>query len=177
MSNGSGWTVFQRRMDGSVDFYLKWADYLKGFGDLNGEFWLGLDKIHRLTATGSASLRVDMKDFANVKRFAQYSSFNVGSPLTKYNLTVGGYSGNAGDSLAPQNGNGFTTSDNDNDHWHGNCATQFKGAWWYYKCHNSNLNGQYLTGPHKSYADGVNWHSFRGLHYSLYVTEMKTQRN
>ena len=89
MSNGSGWTVFQRRMDGSVDFYLKWADYQKGFGDLNGEFWLGLDKIHRLTGTGNSRLRVDLKDFANVKKFAQYSSFSVGNPLTKYKLTVG----------------------------------------------------------------------------------------
>ena len=38
--------MFQRRQDGKVNFNRKWTEYRDGFGDLNGEFWLGNDHIH-----------------------------------------------------------------------------------------------------------------------------------
>ena len=68
----------------------------------------------------------------------------------------------------------FSTKDQDNDvHQTGNCAVSFKGAWWYRNCHNSNLNGKYLSGTHTSYADGVEWYQWKGHYYSLKTTEMK----
>ena len=51
-TDGGGWTVVQRRMDGSVDFSRDWFGYENGFGNLNFEFWLGLSKIYRLTKGG-----------------------------------------------------------------------------------------------------------------------------
>ena len=92
-TSGGGWTVFQRRMDGSVDFYLDWKNYTEGFGKLSGEFWLGLDKIHRLSKNGQNVLRVDLEDFENEARYAQYSTFAVADETDKYILTVGGYAG------------------------------------------------------------------------------------
>ena len=90
---GGGWTVFQKRLDGSVDFYLNWSDYKVGFGDLNGEFWLGLDKIHRLTSSNNSMLRVDLEDFEGNTRFAHYNMFGVMNENNMYKLNLGVYSG------------------------------------------------------------------------------------
>ena len=90
---GGGWTVFQKRLDGSVNFYRGWADYKRGFGNLNGEFWLGLDKLHRLTKSKNR-LRVDLEDTAGKTVYAEYSMFAVTSERAKYQLSLGTYTGN-----------------------------------------------------------------------------------
>ena len=93
-TSGGGWTVFQRRKDASVDFYREWRDYKHGFGDLHGNFWLGLDKIHRLSSTSeSVSLRVDLKDFGKAEAYARYEKFSVSSESEGYKLQVNDFSG------------------------------------------------------------------------------------
>ncbi|XP_078699034.1 uncharacterized protein LOC144926285 [Branchiostoma floridae x Branchiostoma belcheri] len=177
-TDGGGWTVFQRRKDGSVDFFLDWQNYKAGFGDLGGEFWLGNDNLHRLTAQGGYELRVDLEDFEGNSAFAKYSNFRVENEGHKYRLTVGGYSGTAGDSMSPHSSMFFSTKDERNDvHEIFDCAQQYKGAWWYRKCHSANLNGLYHGGAHESYADGVNWTGWKGYRYSLKHTEMKIRPN
>ena len=145
-SDGGGWTVFQRRQDGSVDLYRGWNDYKAGFGQLSAEFWLGNDKIHRLTVSRPSSLRVELEDWNGVKVYAKYGKFNISDEQAQYRLGVGSYSGTAGDSLARHNNMAFTTKDRDYDRAGNNinCAVRYTGAWWYSNCHNSNLNGQYL---------------------------------
>ena len=181
-TDGGGWTVFQRRMDGSVNFYRNWTDYEQGFGNLSGEFWLGLDKIHRLTSTAT-QLRIDLQDFEGKSAYAQYTSFSIGDSSSKYILSVSGYSGTAGDSftsaanMSNYRGYQYSTRDQDNDRCNCNCAQTYKGAWWYGNCHLSNLNGLYHGGPHSSYADGVNWYTMKGYHYSLKFTEMKLRQS
>ncbi|KAK2163184.1 hypothetical protein LSH36_84g07012 [Paralvinella palmiformis] len=56
MVNNAGWTVIQRRRDGSVDFYQNWEEYKGGFGDPRGEFWIGNDHIYELTNQGQYSV-------------------------------------------------------------------------------------------------------------------------
>ena len=171
MSNG-GWTVFQRRRDGSEDFYRNWVDYVAGFGNLKREFWFGLDHIHCLTSAAlRTELRIDLADFAGNYKYANYSFFSVGNSGTNYRLNVAGYTGTAGDSLSGHNGMQFTTKDRDNDQYKINCASLLPGAWWYKSCVNSNLNGWYHSGLSSGW--GVTWYSFLNNEISLKFAQMK----
>ncbi|KAM8801072.1 fibrinogen C domain-containing protein 1 [Rhynchonycteris naso] len=177
-TDGGGWTVFQRREDGSVNFFRGWEAYRDGFGRLTGEHWLGLKRLHALTTQAAYELHVDLEDFDNGTAYARYGNFGVGLLSVDpeedgYPLTVADYSGTAGDSLLKHSGMRFTTKDRDSDHSENNCAAFYRGAWWYRNCHTSNLNGQYLRGAHTSYADGVEWSSWTGWQYSLKFSEMK----
>ena len=173
-TDGGGWTVFQRRQDGSGDFYRGWEDYKAGFGPLTGEFWLGNDKIHRLTASRPMSLRVELEDWNGVKVYAKYDRFSIGDERSLYKLTLGSYSGTAGDSLTYHNGMAFTTKDRDNDKYDSNCAVgNTAGGWWYKVCHYALLNGNYLGDNSNAQTwKGVIWNAFRET-LSLKFTEMK----
>ena len=174
-TDGGGWTVFQRRQDGSVDFYRGWNDYKSGFGQLTAEFWLGNDKIHRLMASRPSSLRVELEDWNGVRVFARYGRFNIGDEQAQYRLEVGSYSGTAGDSLTgshSHNNMAFSTKERENDRSSSNCAVRCTGAWWYNSCQYSNLNGQYL-GKNDNDWRGIRWYNFKHNNLSFKFAEIK----
>ena len=144
-TDGGGWTVFHKRFDGFVGFYRDWDEYKNGFGDVRGEFWLGNEKIHQLTEIPS-QLRVEINTPSAGNRYAKYSNFTVTNEATNYTLFVGFYSGNATDKLSYHNGMAFSTQDRDNDKNGGNCATSYRGAWWYDSCALSSLNSNFGSG-------------------------------
>lgn len=171
-TNGGGWTVFQRRLNGSVDFDLTWSSYKLGFGNPCWEFWLGNENIHKITTLGS-QLLIELKDFDNRTAHASYDSFHVGSEAEKYILGIAEFSGTAGDSLSSRHdGMRFSTKDKDNDVHDQSCSQKFNGAWWYADCDDSNLNGLYGNNNH---ARGVNWKTWRGHEYSLKESSMKVR--
>uniref|UniRef100_A0A6P7GKW6 Ficolin-1-like n=1 Tax=Diabrotica virgifera virgifera TaxID=50390 RepID=A0A6P7GKW6_DIAVI len=174
-TRGGGWTVVQRRIDGSVDFYRDRREYKFGFGDLNGEHWLGLENLYHLTAFKDNQLLVELVDKDGIIAYALYNSFAIGSELEDYYLnTLKGYSGDAGDSLTYHLGQKFTTKDLDLDQYSGNCAELELGAWWYNACYQSNLNGKFRNMFRtEAYSDkGINWFSFRNDKYFLSQTRM-----
>ncbi|XP_037813682.1 ryncolin-1-like, partial [Lucilia sericata] len=176
-TDGGGWTVIQRRINGSVDFYRKWSEYKMGFGDIEGEFFIGLDKLHALTTElQPVELLIQLKDFNNTLTYAKYAEFIVEDELENYKLLkVGKYSGNATDSFSPHQGYMFTTKDRDNDldTNEKNCAEYFKSAWWFHACFNSNLNGKYHAKEVSTNTNfGICWNSSRGCKHSLKFVQM-----
>ena len=75
--------------DGTVDFYRNWTDYVQGFGDLEGEFWYGLENIHCLTARDDVELRIELGNGTTPSIVWTYQLFRVGGASTQYTLTIG----------------------------------------------------------------------------------------
>ncbi|XP_041790044.1 fibrinogen gamma chain [Chelmon rostratus] len=201
-SFGRGFTVIQRRRDGSVDFHKDWIQYKNGFGYLSPddttEFWLGNEKMHLLTASSTIPtvLRIELVDWDGNKRYADYTMFRIGSEADMYRLTYGYYfGGDAGDAFdgfdfgddpsdkffTSHNGIQFSTYDKDNDKYDGNCALQDGSGWWMNRCHAAHLNGKYYQGGRYTekdagefgYDNGIIWVTWHNRWYSLKETTMK----
>ncbi|KAK2909536.1 hypothetical protein Q8A67_005373 [Cirrhinus molitorella] len=173
------WTVIQRRMDGSVNFYRPWNQYKRGFGNVESEYWLGLENMYQLTRKNKYMLRVDMEDFTGKKGFALYSPFSVDCETDGYKLHVSGFKdGGAGDSLSGHNGYKFSTFDKDQDAYEKSCARLYLGGFWYASCHSTNPNGVYLWGEDPTiYAIGNAWYSWKNSHaVGLKFISMKIRR-
>ncbi|MCI4374606.1 hypothetical protein PGIGA_G00008040 [Pangasianodon gigas] len=168
-TDGGGWTVFQRRVDGSTDFFREWKDYSKGFGEMSAGFWLGNDILHALTSMEPMSLRIDLR-LGNDTAYAHYSNFSVGSEVNYYTIELSGYSGTAGDSMRYHNGCPFSTKDKGPSTNSVYCANNYMGGWWYKNCYKANLNGVYATFMKDQ---GVVWIDWKGKDISLSFTEMK----
>ena len=166
-----GWTVTQKRVDGSVDFNRPWSDYEKAFGDLNGEFWYGLRTINCLTQTGQWELRIDFEFKNKTRSYLHYNEFKVGSATDEYPLTISGFTGiTPTDPFATGGHNGirFSTYDNDNDRVDHNCALEVRnvkgnGGWWYNACANIALNVNYNLAEYGSMRLAGTWYNPRWI--------------
>ncbi|KAK3758130.1 hypothetical protein RRG08_006705 [Elysia crispata] len=185
VTDGGGWIIIQRRSAGNTDFNRTWDDYKQGFGSFAEDFWLGNDKIRTITSTGQYELRIDLK-YNGTSAYAHYSSFSIkdgayqisidiedshyygkgfrrSTSRTKhiskaYMLSIGDYSGTAGDSLRDSDGQAFSTWDKDLDSSPGNCAEEYSGGWWFVGCGYTCLNGKWGAGSNK----GMEWRDLTG---------------
>ena len=123
-----------------------------GFGKHDGNFWMGLEKIHKLTNHSSYKLRIECMLKNGSWYSAEYDTFRVESESQYYRIHVGGYSGDLCDvmnindegGIKVSNGMNFSTYDLDNDlSADFNCASAWAGGWWYQACYRFNANGAY----------------------------------
>ena len=150
-TDGGGWIVIQRNRNNSqLSFNKNWVEYKDGFGDLNKDFWYGLEAIHTLTQNGQWEMRVDYQalGLSNSWYYLYYNQFSVGSASQEYPLTIGGmvWGGNlfAKSRTLTLNGMKFSTQDNDNDRRSGgSCTASYQNSgWWYNDCCSININTQ-----------------------------------
>ncbi|XP_052001566.1 angiopoietin-related protein 7 [Xyrauchen texanus] len=175
-TQGGGWTMFQRRQDGKINFNRKWTEYRDGFGDLRAEFWLGNDHIHDISSQGDYSLRIDLEDWNGKHKHALYQYFWIENEENHYRLHVSGFSGTVEDSFSwYHDKQSFSTPDTGDI-----CAEISHGGWWYHQCFFSNLNGVYYKGGRYSAKgknllgpDGIVWYSWKDSdYYSLKKVSM-----
>uniref|UniRef100_A0A8V5GTI4 Fibrinogen C-terminal domain-containing protein n=1 Tax=Melopsittacus undulatus TaxID=13146 RepID=A0A8V5GTI4_MELUD len=179
MTTEGGWTVIQRRTDGSVDFDQLWDAYKNGFGDLRGDFWLGLEKMHRLIQEGRFNLLIELEDWEGNSQVIQFV-FSLGGESTAYTLSLlGPLSGELENAIGDFRQLPFSTRDRDHDlKADTNCAKHLSGGWWFSTCGHANLNGKYFRSiPRQRHErkQGIFWKTWKGRYYPLKSTTMKIQ--
>ncbi|XP_030075594.1 angiopoietin-related protein 4 [Microcaecilia unicolor] len=177
MAADGGWTVIQRRMNGSVDFDQLWEAYRKGIGNLNGEFWLGLEKMFHLAQQRPGLLRIELQDWEGQSRYIEFL-FSLGGQDTGYTLYLHGrVSGNLDNAMREVEPLRFSTRDRDQDLKPDiNCAKHLSGGWWFSSCGHTNLNGRYFHSiPRQRHErkQGIFWKTWKGRYYPLKATVIK----
>ncbi|KAG8519242.1 Angiopoietin-related protein 4 [Galemys pyrenaicus] len=181
MSSDGGWTVIQRRQDGSVDFNQPWKAYKAGFGDPQGEFWLGLEKVRSIVGDRASRLAVQLEDWEGNAESLQFP-VHLGGEDTAYSLQLTApVASKLGASAVAPGGLSlpFSTWDQDHDlQGDKNCAKSLSGGWWFGTCSHSNLNGQYfhsIPRQRQQRKKGIFWKTWRGRYYPLQATTILIQ--
>jgi len=172
------WVAVQRRgQHGNPRDYFRrrMVEYQAGFGDPAREFWLGLDKIAKLSESGTR-LRIRLENWQGNVFEGEYSRFRVGSG-PDFRLSVAGYSGNIGDSLRIDNGMKFSTWDIDQDASGQDCSSaRGGGGWWFNACGIGNLNGENGKSGEVGY-HGILWFLLNQSSQSLKAVTMEIKKN
>ncbi|XP_008155987.2 angiopoietin-2 isoform X2 [Eptesicus fuscus] len=173
-SAGGGWTLIQRREDGSVDFQRTWKEYKAGFGNPAGEHWLGNEFVSQVTTQKRYVLRIRLVDWEGNEAQALYEHFSLSGEDLNYRIHLKGLTGSAGKiSSISQPGSDFSTKDVDRDRCICKCAQMLTGGWWFDACGPSNLNGMYYPQRQSTNRfNGIKWYYWKGSGYSLKATAM-----
>ncbi|XP_059170150.1 ficolin-1-like [Physella acuta] len=174
-TDGGGWIIFQRIINGDVNFTKNWAEFRDGFGSFNGDFWLGNEMVSKLTAAGYTDLRIDMIWKGNPK-YMTYKNYKVQGEADLYRMS---YRNNSfegedlHDHFRHSNGEPFTTFDKGPGQ---HCMHYGQKGWWWPNighCGLVNLNG--VLGS-KEYARGIHWVWFTRQTDSFDSVEMKLRK-
>ncbi|XP_073421867.1 fibrinogen-like protein 1-like protein [Dendrobates tinctorius] len=153
-TESGGWIVIQRNsFNSEITWDESWTTYKYGFGNVEKDYWLGLEYLHHITKQKVYQVRFVIHDNTNEEKYADYNLFSVDDEANGYRLRLGSYTGTAGDAMSSiaagttHDNMKFTAKDKDQDIYTANCAASYGGAWWYAACFASKLNNK----------NGIHW--------------------
>ena len=90
----NNWIIWQHRvMSSGFDWNRTWNDYKTGFGSLDSlDYWMGLERLHHLTTSGSYRLRAEWQEAGTDNWFSmEYCLVYNDDEDVNYTLHVSGY--------------------------------------------------------------------------------------
>nr|BAN92382.1 self-incompatibility-linked fibrinogen-like protein-A [Ciona intestinalis] len=169
VSNKTGWITIQKRVNGAINFDRGWQNYVDGFGNVRGEYWIGLENIHALSNQNTTTdwlgsyvtaprMRIDLHDQDGISAYAEYKLFKVAEAKEKYRLIIAQL--NQATAIpsnvpSPITRIWFSTFDNDDQK---KCPEIFHSGWWFFACGESNLNGLYPKEGDKNSPSNIFWY-------------------
>ena len=143
-TDGGGWIMYQRRVDGTVNFTKNWEEYKYGFGDHGDnttELWLGNEKVYQvLQSNGSTEwqLRIEVDAFDGSGCWVVASNFRMNNETLRYSMDWNNVSASVIELVFDWNYHKlipFNTLDNKEGHDDMKaCVDRFKVGWWYDDC-------------------------------------------
>ncbi|PAA50575.1 hypothetical protein BOX15_Mlig023792g3 [Macrostomum lignano] len=153
---GPTWTVFQQRRDSSLSFRQNWATYVRGFGNADSNYWMGLQQLSARTVGSlfyaNCRLRIEVLTVSGQPLWGEWSGFKVQPANDSYRLNVTGPDSagslDPGRTLVNENNAMFSTFDAGGSPAGTLCSRQHAGAgWWFNTCFSILLNGLFADSP------------------------------
>ena len=135
--------ILKNNVNGSDSYFFdrSWSEFEQPFGDPNTLYWIGLERMWRISSGQHCSIHFDLSDSDGHVYFAHYDSFSIGDSSSNYSIELVRYNGTDGDAMSYSSGSPFSTYDADNDMAPDNCAYALGGGFWYNDCALASLTG------------------------------------
>ena len=91
-TDGGGWIMYQRRVNGTLNFTKTWDEYKLGFGNNGGnttELWLGNEHVYQLVQIQGArqfTLRIEVDAFDGTHGWIEAQHFTLGNESSLYTI-------------------------------------------------------------------------------------------
>ena len=186
-AHGGGWIMYQRRVDGTLNFTRTFEEYKSGFGD-NGdnttELWLGNENVYQLLQSYGnkvVDLRIEVDAFDGDLGWIESSSFTMRNEANQYGVRWATTTASKPSMVSQwdkHKTHSFKTFDKPGTGVR--CLTVYKGGWWYTSvCGLVLLNGEYIDSEKlvdtSIYIQGFSYMSLKRSRMMFRMTNVNNQ--